>query len=229
MPKVDESYFENKKNFILDAAFTVCKKKQLSKITMKEVIEETGLSQGGVYKYFANIDEIIVALLNRTNVNGQQELNDTLDQIITCPHSPETIICNMFDYIQQYVANSITGYGKIIFEYNTILITEPERYKRYERLKEKPANWLHYFEKLIYNYISKMIECGYFKPLLPLSDIAMFIASAADGILRDITLAECYKNPEVIKFNFDIKKLYHALSISLILMLGGSFDEIIQS
>ena len=65
MPKVDKSYFEKKKNKILEAAFSVCMKKPVYSVTMSDIISETGLSQGGVYKYFSNIDDIFIALTNK--------------------------------------------------------------------------------------------------------------------------------------------------------------------
>ncbi len=49
MPKVTQEYIENKKKFIADAAYRVCLRKPVEMVTMMDVIEETGLSQGGIY------------------------------------------------------------------------------------------------------------------------------------------------------------------------------------
>ena len=60
MPKVKNEYLENKRNEILDAAFAVCKRKPAYDITMTDIVSETGMSQGGVYKYFNNIYQSII-------------------------------------------------------------------------------------------------------------------------------------------------------------------------
>lgn len=58
MPKVSEEYFEKKKRQIADAAYRVCLRKPVMMVTMQDVIEETGLSQGGIYRFYKNLDEM---------------------------------------------------------------------------------------------------------------------------------------------------------------------------
>lgn len=65
MPKTSEDYFKQKRRKILDAAFTVCMKKPMFEVSMRDVISESGLSQGGIYRYFSNLDEILIELFNR--------------------------------------------------------------------------------------------------------------------------------------------------------------------
>ena len=68
MPKVKSEYLESKRNQILDAAFEVCKRKPAYDVTMTDVVSETGMSQGGVYKYFNNIDLVLAALIDRATI-----------------------------------------------------------------------------------------------------------------------------------------------------------------
>lgn len=58
MPKVTEEYIQNKKKKIIDAAYALCLKQTVSTVTMQDIINETGLSQGGIYRFFKDIDEI---------------------------------------------------------------------------------------------------------------------------------------------------------------------------
>ena len=51
MPKVNEAYISEKKQVILDATFRICMRKPVYQVTMKDVIKETGMSQGGIYRY----------------------------------------------------------------------------------------------------------------------------------------------------------------------------------
>ena len=51
MPKVTEEYINNKKNLIIRAAYDLCIRKTVSTVTMQDIINETGLSQGGIYRF----------------------------------------------------------------------------------------------------------------------------------------------------------------------------------
>ena len=59
MPKVTEEYIINKKKKIVSAAYELCIKKTVSTVTMQDIINETGLSQGGIYRFYKDIDEIL--------------------------------------------------------------------------------------------------------------------------------------------------------------------------
>ena len=52
MPRVSEEYFEKKKQMIVDAAYSVCLRKPVEMVTMSDVIEEAGLSLGGIYRFY---------------------------------------------------------------------------------------------------------------------------------------------------------------------------------
>lgn len=63
MPKVNEAYISEKKQVILDATFRICMRKPVYQVTMKDVIKETGnMSQGGIYRYYANFYDIFICL-----------------------------------------------------------------------------------------------------------------------------------------------------------------------
>ena len=63
MPKVTEEYIENKKKRIIEAAYALCLRKTVSTVTMQDIINETGLSQGGIYRFYHDIDEIFSAMI----------------------------------------------------------------------------------------------------------------------------------------------------------------------
>ncbi len=47
-----------KRDLILESAKVVFSKKGLIDATMKDIIEECGISRGGIYLYFRSVDEI---------------------------------------------------------------------------------------------------------------------------------------------------------------------------
>lgn len=43
---------------ITDSAYSLCLEKTMSTITMQDIIDKTGFSQGGIYRFYNDIDEI---------------------------------------------------------------------------------------------------------------------------------------------------------------------------
>lgn len=71
MAKVSEEYIQNKKSMIVRAAYDLCLQKTIGTVTMQDIINATGLSQGGIYRFYKDIDEIFRDMLidNRQRVN----------------------------------------------------------------------------------------------------------------------------------------------------------------
>ena len=63
MPKVSEEYIQNKKATIIRAAYDLCIQKTISTVTMQDIIDATGFSQGGIYRFYRDIDEIFKDML----------------------------------------------------------------------------------------------------------------------------------------------------------------------
>lgn len=63
MPKVTDSYLEEKREFIVDCTRKVLENKSFRQITMRDVIRETGFSQGAIYKYYNNLEEILNVII----------------------------------------------------------------------------------------------------------------------------------------------------------------------
>lgn len=43
---------------ITDSAYSLCLEKTMSTITMQDIIDKTGFSQGGIYRFYNDIDKI---------------------------------------------------------------------------------------------------------------------------------------------------------------------------
>ena len=224
MPKVNEKYFESKKNKILEAAFSVCMKKPIYSVTMSDIISETGLSQGGVYKYFSNIDDIFIALTNK--IQESHCLKDKIDEIFNSLLQPETILRNIFIFITENILSDLTRYGKISFELDTLYANNPKREVYYL----SNVNFTSDFDYLImqlYTYIGQKIEEGYFNPIVKPNSIFMFLIASYDGIHRDIILSKCYPAKGRISEDwiFDEKELMNTLYESIIHLLRPQGGE----
>ena len=88
MPKVSNAYKEEKNTQILDAALNIFMNKPLYEITMLDVVNKLGASKGGVYRYFTDIDHIIVTLINRET--EELDYRADIDRIISTTDSYPT-------------------------------------------------------------------------------------------------------------------------------------------
>lgn len=220
MPKVNEEYFEIKKNKILDAAFSVCMKKPVGDVTMTDIIAETGLSQGGVYKYFSNIDEVFIALTNR--INDKFSFREKLDNIFK-ESVPEILLKKVFDFVTEHILLKLTEYGKISFELDTMYANYPER-EQYYLSNTKFTAEFDYLTQCLFDYIVQKVKENYFQPVLPLQNIFMFIIASYDGIRRDIILSKCYTSQDVIsnRWQFNERELMDVLYKSIMYLLNPS-------
>src|SRR5207247_9916699 len=65
MPKVSDAYLEARRAEILDAAWRCLADKGYHQTTMQDVCEESGLSYGAIYRYFASKEDILIAIFER--------------------------------------------------------------------------------------------------------------------------------------------------------------------
>lgn len=217
MPKVSNEYVDKKKNAILEAALSVCKNKPLYEITMKDIIKEAGISQGGIYLYFSDIDDILIALINKSNTNNNYK--EKIDDIIEFNPTPRDAVVNLFALLGKYMKENVTTIGKIQFELTVLLANHPDRQKKMmSQINEIENN--QYLMDNLFKKIDEGIVAGDFKPILPIKDIFYFIMVSIDGIVRDAVLQRCYGPIHNVKIEIDEITLMNTLSKSVLLMLN---------
>src|SRR5215475_13125799 len=72
MPKVSQTYLDSRRAEILDAAVEALLGEALHRTTMQDIVEESGLSPGAIYNYFASKEEIIEAIADERHAREQQ-------------------------------------------------------------------------------------------------------------------------------------------------------------
>jgi AcrR family transcriptional regulator len=187
MPKVTEKYLENKRNFILDCASKVISEKPLYQMTMRDIIKETKLSQGAIYRYYSSLEEIYVAIANRNTPIGIIEKQ--MDEMISYGKEPATFILEGFRIIAKYIMllQDTIG-GKMYFE---LLVLYAQNIKETENVIAK-MNFKHslsYIQNRFMGYTLEHIENGDFKPIIPTKTLMDFIGVAMDGILDDTAIS----------------------------------------
>lgn len=186
MPKVSEEYFDNKRKIILDAALKVFYKKPAYTVSMKDIVRESKLSQGGVYKYYSNIDDIIISLINRNEIkiNPKDIIKENYD-------NPEKAVFELLKEFKNYFFEIKKVYGKIFFELFPIFLNNKKRLNKYAgkiNSDLEPNRWF----KELFNYLDKKIKEGYFNPIIDSLDIYMQIVNTLDGIGKELILRRYY-------------------------------------
>ena len=217
LPKVSEEYLIEKRNEILDAAFAVCMRKPAYEVTMSDIVAETGLSQGGVYKYFNNICSVYAALIDRANLSGNQI--EQIDKVMELDIKPEKKLEELFKISESFFSKMLISYNKILFELSTYCIQNPEADKNING-ETKAVPVFPYLANRAAELIVTQVQAGHFKPVIPVEDILSFMASSFDGIIRDVTLNKCYNIKSDNMTELDENKLISSLYLSILKLLG---------
>lgn len=226
MPKVTEDHYENRKNIILDAALSVCMKKAVYEVSMSDVIKEANSSRGGVYKYFKNIDDVLIALINREGKRFDDNYEEKIEQIILKDERPEQIISDFFKYTTDRVLAAFEVYGKIYLDLDIPLANDQKRNQSFHSRIDENAK-IKYLSNHLFDFIGEKIEEGYFKPLVSVDEVNNFIAASFDGIVFDVLYSKYYQFRDGSSaYHFDGSKLIQSLCISVILLLQGDISLI---
>lgn len=62
MPRVDDSYLQSRRRQIMDAAVVCFARDGFHRATMQDIVAETGLSAGAIYRYFPAKEDIVAAI-----------------------------------------------------------------------------------------------------------------------------------------------------------------------
>lgn len=217
MPKVSEEYLNQKRETIIQAALAVCKTKPLYQINMSDIIKQAGISQGGIYRYYSDVDEVLIEMINRCNPKG--DYKQSIDSIIQTSKSAKQTVENLFEFLGNYMQESSGIMGKILFELTVIMSIEPERGRKIQS-KIKDGQSGQYFIAQINKTIRNGISSGDFKPVIQADHILSFISIAIDGIVMDGCLLNCYEVPQVGEIPFNIIQSINTLKSSILLMLS---------
>lgn len=188
MPKVTEQYYKEKKNQILDVAFEIVREIPLYEVTMRDIIKKVGCSQGMIYRYYNNVDEIFVDLMNREIENIDFE--DPLSEIFRSERSSIVMIKDAFSLLGQYIVQvqSRIG-GKFYYEIQA-------RYMFDEAKKEKILSQLvikqnmNYFQTTITTYIMENIKNKILKPTISMDMLVLYTSVMVDGIGNQMALGQ---------------------------------------
>lgn len=76
----NEEQRKTKEGMILDSARLVFCRKGYLDVTMKDIIEECGISRGGIYLYFSSVEEIYRAVVARRNKSKFEAIRKSIEE-----------------------------------------------------------------------------------------------------------------------------------------------------
>jgi len=215
MPKVTEDYIKNKKSEIIDAAFIIFQNKPLYEMTMLDVIKQAGLSKGGIYRYFSDIDHIIVELINRET--GKYDYKGTIEKIVKSNDKNEIIIESLLRFLGRHINESSDTIGKFQFELTVLVANHPEKADKISsKLMEQEQG--QYLIESLYEKIVGGVTKGEFNPELSVDDIFTYIRVYIEGVVKVVVLERCYGDNEK---SIDPEKMMIMLSHTILSMLNS--------
>jgi AcrR family transcriptional regulator len=91
MPKVSQEYLDDRRSEVLSAASRCFARDGFHRATMQDIVKESGLSPGAIYRYFESKEAIVVALANERHdrervllgqASAERDLGSALRQLI---------------------------------------------------------------------------------------------------------------------------------------------------
>lgn len=218
MPKVSEEYILNKKQKITDAAYRLCLQKTISTVTMQDIIDTTGLSQGGIYRFYKDIDEIFQDMLrdNRQRVNIMAQVDAIFANTANKPI--KVVLHQVIELLGDFMTQELMGIVKINFELSVLAMNAPLRAEKILKDIEGTGNF-EYLLQHTTGYLKQHIANGNMKLKLSFEELLTYLISSYNGIEMSCIVNHCYKKLPLMEW-YTPKTQLKTLETTLYYLLG---------
>ena len=215
MPKVSEEYLEAKKLEIIDAAYRVALRKSISSMTLMDVREEAGMARGAIYRYYDNLDDVLIALIEKINrdnsyIEEVQKIFSKQDSL-----SPDKLLKRVCDFLYSYLISREMDIHSLSLQFDIFCIHEPERVKEMLAKAEIPNNNFSYLMQNLYEYIKNQAKSGQLHPVMPAKKLIDYFFTIYKGIQLQYTLEE-----KMGTDSYDAKTTINAMYKTMLALLG---------
>jgi len=209
MPKVTDEYLKEKRDFILECANGILKKKPLYQITMRDIINKGGFSQGAVYRYYTNIDEIYVDLVNKNAAHSF--LEQRIDALLVSEQPEKGIISECIVAIGEYIGELLKSIGgKTYFELLVLYAFDKEK-RELILPKLKFRRSIEYAQTKTIEFFVQCIQNGIFRCTIPVESVIKFTGAAIDGISQDTAIKTLINNTDT-----DVSDMFRVLAKTIL-------------
>lgn len=193
MPKVTEEYIINKKKRITDAAYELCLQKTVSTVTMQDIIDKTGFSQGGIYRFYKDIDEIFSDMIRQ--MRKRVSIKEKIDEILALKDvlPPREITDRLFRMLADFMERELMGIEKIDFELSVLAMNMPQRIEKILGGLPEVGN-MEYLTMRTMEYFKEQTAFGRIHPSVSAEELLAFISSAYGGIQMTCIVNNCYRH-----------------------------------
>lgn len=218
MPKVTDEYIKNKKNMIVRVAYDLCIKKTVSTVTMQDIIDASGLSQGGIYRFYKDIDEIFRDMLiyNRQRVTIKPQLDEIFAD--TESENIKSVLHKVFELLANFMTSELMGIVKINFELSVLSMNAPLRVEKILREIEGTGNFEYLFI-CVSQYLEQCIVSGVVTPKISTEELLTYLTTTYNGIEMSCIINHCYKKLPMMEW-YVPKTQIKTLETTLYYLLG---------
>ncbi|ATH94765.1 TetR family transcriptional regulator [Bacillus glycinifermentans] len=171
-PKITQEQKDRRKAEILKAAERVFKRKGFEMTTMKDIVEESGFSRGGVYLYFSSTEDMFKHII-------EEHLDVFLTDLQERSKSDESVWSIILSYIDDFkegLDEIADSFAAVQFEY---FFTSWRNGSRKTYLTKRYETFAAHFTELL----QKGADNGEFDPLQPIETITKFFMNMNDAIV----------------------------------------------
>ncbi|TVX99760.1 TetR family transcriptional regulator [Cohnella terricola] len=171
-PKITETHRENKRKEILEAAKRVFIRQGYLASTMKDVVEESGLSRGGVYLYFSSTEEMLLDMFQEGDHANDVQVEDLLTSFPTV----WTALNALFDHLQEELLHVGESLIPVLYE---ALMAGWRKLTYADLMNVRYANAVVRIAEMLQEGIRR----GEFRPLVDVDTMARMFITLNDGIM----------------------------------------------
>jgi TetR/AcrR family transcriptional regulator, transcriptional repressor of aconitase len=172
LPKVSDEHREQRKQQILLAAQAVFIRKGYEKTTLKDIVEQVGMSRGWIYLYFQDKVEIFKAILTYLD----DQMNEQFMKLKNNYPLVETALESYFEDCKETILTLEDSIHPAIYEFCVTGWRDPELREFFTRRYDRVV-------LILMDLLKKGVDTLEFNPALPLEVIVKRLMSSMDGIM----------------------------------------------
>jgi AcrR family transcriptional regulator len=181
---------------------------------MRDIIKRAGFSQGTIYRYYANLDEIYTDFINKNTT--YDSLEQRIEALLASAQSEKAILSECIIEIGGYVEGLLKSVGeKTCFELLVLYAYDNEKRKViFPRLRFKQC--LEYVQDKIVEYFISCVRQGVFHPTISMEAMITFIGISIDGITQHAAMSTVGDNGEDKEPTINVSEQFLLLSKAVV-------------
>lgn len=170
-----------------------CLQKTVSTVTMQDIIDRTGLSQGGIYRFYRDIDDIFADMIRQ--LRERTSIREKVDEILGQKDMllPREITERLFMMLADFMDSELMGIEKIDFELSVLAMNMPDRIAKIMGSLSETGN-MEYLTIRTLEYYKEQAALGRIHPSVSAEELLAFISSAYGGIQMTCIVNNCYRH-----------------------------------